>query len=162
MLKRVFTGLWSGVLAALRPACDGINLGKLKPGISTVHDVRASMGPPSMEWCDADGSMTWEYPRMPQGLVNYMLDFAPDKRLREVRQVLSEANFARIVPGMTRDDVRRRLGRSVREQHFALKKEYAWEWRTKSESGYDYFFDVYFDESGRVTRTGAHMNALGG
>ena len=49
MLQRILASLWSGVLAAVRPACDGINLGKLKPGISTVHDVRASMGPPSME-----------------------------------------------------------------------------------------------------------------
>ena len=116
---------------------------------------------PSMEWRDADGSTTFEYARMPQGLVNYMFDFAPDQCLRELRHALSEENFARIVPGMTRDDVRRRLGRSAREQYFSLKREYAWEWRTKSENGYDHFFDVYFDESGRVTRTGAHMNALG-
>ena len=50
MLKRLLAGLVSGLMAAFLPACDGINLQKLKPGISTVQDVREIMGPPNMEW----------------------------------------------------------------------------------------------------------------
>lgn len=156
MLKKVFATLFSGLLAAFLPACDVVNLQKLKPGITTMPEVREIMGPPAMEWQDADGSVTWEYARTPNGIVNYMMDFTPAKVLREVRQVLTEAYFAQVREGMTRADIRRLLGQPASEQYFSLKKEYVWEWKTKSENGYDFFFDVYFDESGRVTRSAGH------
>ena len=162
MLKKILMGLLSALVAAVLPACDVINLDKLKPGISTTQDVRSIMGPPTMEWTDADGSQTWEYPRTPGGLVNYMIDFGSDSILREVRQVLTEENFARVRPGMTRDQVRRLLGQPVQEQFFSLKKEFVWDWKTKTEASYNYFFDVYFDENGLVTRTGAHSTPTSG
>lgn len=155
MLKRLFTGLLSGLLAAVLPACDSISLDKLKPGVTTMAEARAIMGPPAMEWHDGDGSATWEYTRMPYGIVNYMVDFGPDRVVRAVRQVLTEENFARVRPGMTRDQIRRLLGKPAQEQYFSLKREHAWSWKTKYEGSTDYFFDVYFDESGGVTRTGA-------
>ena len=155
-------GIFSGLLAALLPACDSINLDKLKPGVTTMAQTREIMGPPTMEWQDRDGTMTWEYPRTPNGIVNYMIDFGPDKILRQVRQVLTEENFARIKVGMTRDQVRRLLGQPAGEQYFSLKREYAWDWKTKSEGSYDYFFDVYFDEQGHVTRTGTHYKPTSG
>ncbi len=155
-------GLFSGLLAMVLPACDGVNLNRLKPGISTLQEVRAIMGPPTMEWVDADGSRTWEYPRTPGGVVNYMIDFDRDSILREVRQVLTEENFARVRPGMTRDEIRRLLGQPAQEQYFALKKEFVWDWKTRTEGAYHHFFAVYFDEGGRVTRTGAHSLPVSG
>lgn len=160
MLKRIVTGLFSGLLAALLPACDSINLDKLTPGVTTMVQTREIMGPPTMEWEDADGSATWEYTRMPYGIVNYMVDFGPDRVVRAVRQVLTEENFAKVRPGMTRDEIRRLLGQPVTEQYFSLKREYVWNWKTKSEGSYEYFFDVYFDESGYVTRSGPSANPL--
>lgn len=162
MFRRLLTGILSGVLAAFLPACDSVNLDKLKPGATTMAQTREIMGPPTMEWQEVDGSVTWEYPRTPNGVVNYMIDFGPDKVLRAVRQVLTEANFARVREGMTREQVRRLLGQPASEQYYPLKKEYVWDWKTKTESAYDYFFDVYFDEQGRVTRTGTHFKALSG
>ena len=162
MLKRLFAGLFSGLLAAVLPACDSVSLDKLKPGVTTMAQTRDIMGPPAMEWQDADGSATLEYPRTPNGMVNYMIDFGPDKILRAVRQVLTEANFARVQEGMTRDQVRRLLGQPASEQYFSLKREYVWDWKTRTESSYAYFFDVYFDEQGRVIRTGTHFKALSG
>jgi outer membrane protein assembly factor BamE (lipoprotein component of BamABCDE complex) len=162
MLKKLLTGFFSGLLAVLLPACDSVKLDKLKPGITTMMQTRDIMGAPTMEWLDADGSATWEYPRTPNGIVNYMIDFGPDKILREVRQVLTETNFARVKEGMTRDQVRRLLGQPVSEQYFSLKKEYVWDWKTKTESSNDYFFDVYFDEQGHVTHTGSHYNSVSG
>lgn len=158
-MNKLFAGLLSGLIAAFLPACDGVNLEKLKPGISTTQNVRDIMGVPTMEWQDPDGSLTWEYPRTPQGLVNYMIVFGPDKVLREVRQVLTEENFARVQPGMSREDVRRLLGQPASEMYFSLKKEYVWDWKTKVEPGMEWFFDVYFDEAGNVTRTGSHFKA---
>ena len=159
MLKEFLSGLLSGVVAAM-PACDSISLPKLKPGISKRQDVEDIMGPPTMEWKDADGSVTWEYPRTPNGVVNYMIVFGPNGVLREVRQVLTEENFAKVSPGMSREDIRRLLGQPVKEQHFERKREYVWNWKTGSDGSYDYFFDVYFDENGYVTKAGPSANAL--
>lgn len=160
MFKRLFTGVLAGLLATVLPACDSVNLDKLTPGVTTMAQTREIMGPPTMEWQDADGSATWEYTRMPYGIVNYMIDFGPDRVVRAVRQVLTEENFAKVRPGMTREQIRRLLGKPVQEQYFSLKKEYVWNWKTKSDGSYDYFFDVYFDEDGHVTRAGPSSNAL--
>jgi hypothetical protein len=159
VLKKLLSGLLSGLLAASLPACDAINLDKLKPGVSTEQEVRAIMGSPTMEWRDPDGTLTLEYARTPQGIVNYMIILGPDKVLREVRQVISEENFARVKEGMSRDEVRRLLGQPASEMYFPLKKEHVWDWKYKVESGMDYFFDVYFSEDWRVTRTGGHFKA---
>lgn len=154
MLKRLFTALLSGLMAALLPACDGINLPKLKPGISTVQEVREIMGPPTMEWKGADGTLTLEYPRTPNGIVNYMMVFGPDEVLREVKQVLTEENFARIREGMDREQIRRLLGQPAHELYFSLKKEHVWDWKYKVDvSGGDVYFNVHFDEDGKVVRT---------
>ena len=163
MLKRIVTivtVLFSGLLAVILPACDNVNLEKLTPGVTTMLQVRQIMGDPTMEWEDADGSTTWEYTRMPYGIVNYMIDFGPDRIVRAVRQVLTEENFAKVRPGMSRDQIRRLLGQPVKEQHFERKREYVWNWKTRSDGSYDYFFDVYFDENGHVTKAGPSANAL--
>ena len=157
MLKRLLTGALAGVVAAFLPACDMVNMDKLRPGLTTMSEVHAIMGPPTMEWLDPDGSATWEYPRTPNGVVNYMLDFGPDDVLRAVRQVLTEENFARVQPGMTREAVRRLLGQPAHEYHFALKHEDVWDWRQQDVSGSDVFFNVHFSPDGRVTHTSRNL-----
>ena len=162
MSRKLLVGFLSGLIAFLLPGCDSVKLEKLKPGVTTMVQAREIMGSPTMEWLDSDGSATWEYPRTPAGVVNYMIDFGPDKILRQVRQVLTEENFAKVREGMTREQIRRLLGQPAQEQYFQLKKEYVWDWKTKSENSYDYFFDVYFDEAGRVTRTGSSNKPTSG
>ncbi|MCK7501841.1 MAG: hypothetical protein MZW92_76470 [Comamonadaceae bacterium] len=71
----------------------------LKPGVSTGFDVRDRMGTPTLEWRNADGSVTWEFARTPEGKVNYMVTIGPDNILREIRQVLTEENFAKVREG---------------------------------------------------------------
>jgi outer membrane protein assembly factor BamE (lipoprotein component of BamABCDE complex) len=161
MLNKLFAGLLSGLMAIVLPACDGINLDKLKPGISTLQDVRDIMGPPTMEWADPDGTLTWEYPRTPEGIVNYMIVFGPDQRLREVRQVLNEENFARVREGMSRGEIRRLLGKPAHEFYFPLKKEHVWDWKSKVEPGMVWYFNVHFDENGRVVRTSSSFDPKG-
>ena len=161
MIKKLFAGLFSGLLASLLPACDGVNLEALKPGISTAPEIRERMGPPVMEWKDADGTLTWEYPRTPEGVVNYMIVIGPDNVLREVRQVLTEENFGKIHAGMSRDEIRRLLGKPAHELYFSLKKEHVWDWKTKSEPSMDWFFNVHFDESGLVVKTSSNFVSKG-
>ena len=162
MMGRLLAGTLIGLLTILLPACDSVSLEKLKPGLTTMQQTQEIMGPPAMEWQDADGSVTWEYPRMPNGIVNYMIDFGPDQVLKEVRQVLTEENFARVKDGMSREQVRRLLGKPASEQFFSLKQEYVWDWKTKTESSSNFFFDVYFNTEGYVTRTGTHSRPISG
>jgi hypothetical protein len=161
MLKKILAGVLSGLMAAFLPACDGVNLEKLKPGVTSLQAVREIMGEPTMEWRDADGSLTWEYPRTPQGLVNYMIDFGPDQVLREVRQVLTEANFARVRAGMSMPEIRRLLGRPAHEIYFPLKKEHVWDWKIKADAGMEQFFNVHFSEDGVVLQTSSNLDAKG-
>ena len=157
MFKKLLAGLLSGLMAALLPACDGINLGKLKPGITTAQQVRDIMGPPTQEWSDDDGTQTWEYPRTPEGIVNYMIVIDANQILREVRQVLCDENFARVHAGMTYDEVRRLLGQPAHEQFFALSKETVWDWKTTAVANTPSFFNVHFDADGRVVRTSTNF-----
>jgi outer membrane protein assembly factor BamE (lipoprotein component of BamABCDE complex) len=157
MIRRILQGLLTGVLAATLPACDRINLQELKPGVSTAFEVRDRMGAPTMEWKDADGSVTWEYPRTPEGLVNYMLVIGPDNVLREVRQVLTEENFARVQPGMRHEEIRRLLGKPAHQIPFELKKEVVWDWKTKSEPSMDWYFNVHFNRDGQVVKTSSNF-----
>ena len=136
LIRDFFTGLLSGVIASM-PACDALVLPKLKPGVTRTQEVEDLMGPPTMTWRAPDGVETWEYPRTPNGIVNYMLDFGPDGVLRAVRQVLTEANFDRVVVGMSRDDVRRLLGQPAHDYHFPFKPENVWDWRQQDATGAD-------------------------
>jgi hypothetical protein len=153
VIKKLFATLISTVFSA----CDGIALKDLKPGLSTDRDVRNRMGRPNMTWKDADGTQTWEYPRTPEGIVNYMIVIGPDNLLREVRQVLTEENFGKVKEGMSREEVRRMLGQPAHELYFPLKKQHVWDWKTKVDAGMVWFFNVHFDEAGRVANTSSNF-----
>ncbi|MGE5385064.1 MAG: outer membrane protein assembly factor BamE [Betaproteobacteria bacterium] len=160
-MRKILAAISSAVIALL-PGCDAIDRNELKPGVSTGYEVRDRMGPPTMEWKDSDGSVTWEYPRTPNGVENYMVVIGPDNVLREIRQVLTEANFARVQPGMDKAAIRRLLGKPAQEMFFPLKKEWVWDWKVKSESSTESFFNVHFDEGGRVVRTSMSQTSPGG
>lgn len=162
MFGKLITGfLLSGLVAALLSSCDADQLSRLKPGKTTAEEVRQIMGRPDLEWREPDGSRVWEYPRTPEGVVNYMLVIGPDNVLREVQQVLTEENFSKIVPGMTQDEVRRLLGRPAHQRSFALKKETVWDWKTKSEISMQWFFNVHFDATGLVSKTSTSFEPKG-
>jgi outer membrane protein assembly factor BamE (lipoprotein component of BamABCDE complex) len=153
MLKKLLAGVLSGLVAALRPALDGLNLPKLKPGQTSASQVRRIMGPPTMEWSDDDGTQTWEYARTPNGIVNYMIVFDADQLLTAVRQVLTDENFARVRAGMSCDEVRRLLGQPAHELFFSRKKEAVWDWKIIGVANTPAWFNVHFGDDGRVLRT---------
>ncbi|MCM8613900.1 outer membrane protein assembly factor BamE [Accumulibacter sp.] len=144
------------LLLATLAACDADRLSRLRPGATTASEVKDVMGQPTLEWREADGSRVWEYPRTPQGIVNYLVLIGPDGVLREVQQVLTEENFARVAAGMTQDQVRRLLGRPAHETYFPLKRETIWDWKTKVDAGMEWYFNVHFDSDGRVTGTSSN------
>lgn len=155
---------WKTLLAAACVAgalwgCDSPMVNDLRPGVSTGYEVRDKMGPPTFEWRNEDGTTTWEYARQPEGQFNYMVVIGPDNIMREIRQTLTETNMARVEKGMTRDQVRRLLGKPAKTGQFPLKKQEIWDWRYQgSGTNKDAMFHVHFDQSGVVAETSRTLN----
>lgn len=131
--------------------CDW-RIGELKPGISTATDVRKILGQPTFEWREPDGSYTWEFPRGPTGVVTYMVDIGPDHVLKAIRQVLTEAYFGKIQPGMSQEAVRKLIGRPGETMPFPNLQEEVWSWRFETGPNERWFFNVHFGPDGNVKR----------
>ncbi len=145
------------LLAVFAPAlallgCDA-GLSQLKPGVSSAADVRKVLGEPTFEWREPDGSYTWEFPRGPTGVVTYMVDLAPDHKLKAVRQVLTDDYFAKIERGMPREAVRKLVGRPGETMFFPNLQEDVWTWRYEIGSNDVWYFHVHFGVDGAVKRT---------
>lgn len=153
----------AAVGAAILPACDAINLREFKPGVSTAAEVRARMGEPGAEFRNADGTVTWEYNRQPNGTECHMLTFGPDQVLLKIEQVLNEANFAKIHAGLDKDEVRRRLGRPGSKAVYERLREEVWEWRIAGTlPTEETYFHVHFDaDSGLVKKTSRRVEQKG-
>lgn len=150
----------TGAMAALGllVGCDSQRIAQLEVGVSTEADVRAQWGDPAAVHAQPDGSKTLEYPRQPEGRVNYMITLGPDGRLRLIDQVLREEVFAQLTPGLDQGQVRRLLGRPATTQFFVLKNEELWEWRylNGQESR---VFQASFDPDGRLLYTASQLDA---
>ena len=157
----------SRILAVLASAigfygCDATHLAELKPGTSTAQEVRERLGPPATEWPNADGSVTWEYPRGPEGTRCWMLTLNQAGVLQKIEQALTEENFARIEKGWSAEQVRRLLGKPASEVKFPLKPEVVWDWRIDpATTGNRAFFHVHFSLDGFVTGTSRREEAPG-
>lgn len=147
--------LWGLLLAAALAlgACDQQAVEALEEGVSTEADVLARFGTPERVWGEADGSRTLEYNRQPQGVRNYMITIGPDGYMSALRQVLTPQNFARIQPGMGRDDVWRTLGKPATQVPYQLKQEVVWTWKFLEPPNQTMAFHVVFNMRGQVLRT---------
>lgn len=90
-----------------------------------------------------------------------MIDIDPDRAVHGVHQVLSEEYFSKVLPGMTREEVRRLLGRPKEIWLFPAREEETWSWRYQELRSM--FFNVLFDgPSGTVRTTQRLDEVLGG
>jgi hypothetical protein len=144
---------WGLALLCGLAGCDPQRIGELEEGVSTEADVKARFGEPEMVWPEAGGGRTLEYNRNPTAHKNYMITIAPDGRMTALRQVLNPDNFARIQPGMTVEQVRRMLGRPMKQTPYDLKNEIAWDWRYMQPPNTSMVFTVWFNREFRVVRT---------
>ena len=87
-------------LAAALAGCDEQRATRLEEGVSTEADVRRQFGEPAQVTERADGSRLLSYPRQPEGWTNYEMEIGADGKLAALRQLLTEANFAKVQPGM--------------------------------------------------------------
>ena len=100
----------------------------INPGTS-AQQVETLVGAPANVWKNPDGSEVWEYPRGPLGVETYMVTLGPDRAVREVRQVLSEEYISKLQAGMSRDEVRRLVGRPRYVGFSDRTDEEIWSWR---------------------------------
>lgn len=141
-------GLLAGALVLLG-GCDQRRIEQLEEGVATEADVRRQFGEPAAVYPEADGGRTLEFPRQPEGQSNYMITIGADGKMSALRQVLKEADFRKVVPGLEREQVRRLLGRPAKTQHYALKDQEVWDWRYAAD-GEARIFSVTFDAAGKV------------
>ncbi len=113
------------------------------------------MGPPAMRWLDADGSVQLAYPRGPAGLHSFMVKLGPDGRLQSIENVLNQAGFARISPGMSKEQVLRVLGPpdDSRTVYFKARDELVWDWRFCASNLNTARFLVLFDATAGTVRS---------
>ena len=157
---RSFLAALLAAIAAL-VGCDPRRIDRLEEGLSTEADVRAQFGEPEAVYAEPDGSRTLEYPRQPEGQVNYMITIGPDGKMSALRQVLKQASFDRVAPGMDKAQLRRLLGRPAATQSFPLKREEVWDWRYL-DGQEPRVFSVTLDPDGKVigSRTGVDPREL--
>ena len=134
------------VLASLI-GCAAIS--PVKSGMDQM-EVRGTMGKPEAVYRNADGSETWEYPLGPYGKQTYMVTLNSDHVVKEVRQVLSEEYFAKVGSGMSRDEVRRLLGKPSEMSMFPARDEEVWSWRYEDQGAM--LFHVLFDRTAGTVR----------
>jgi hypothetical protein len=159
-------GLLSFILGLA--GCDQQRISELEEGVATEADVRARFGEPEKIWDARDmaslpmpgaaaepGARTLEYNRQPAGQVNYMITIAPDGKMSALRQVLTPQNFAKVLPGMSMEQVRKMLGKPMKVTTYALKRETHYDWRYLNPPSTAMIFTVVFDADLRVLRTGS-------
>src|SRR5213593_2573637 len=96
------------MLAATLAACA--DLTAVTSGMP-AQQVQAKLGAPETVRKNSDGSEVWEYPGGPLGRQTYMVTLGSDRAVREAHQVLSEEYFSKVQAGMSKDEVRRLLGK---------------------------------------------------
>lgn len=147
---------WITIFSALLlAACASYSGRGLKPGVDGLENVLQLMGQPAMRWQNADGTVQLAYPHGPAGHHTYMVTIAADGRLRQIENVLDERYFARIQPGMSKNEVLHILGPSFPgwTAYFERRDELVWEWRYCDAWNRSARFDVLFDNTKGTVRS---------
>ena len=153
----VIMGLFSTILTLV--GCDRVATGELQAGQSTVADLKLKMGEPASVNREGDKEI-WEYPLGPEGVRTYMMTINAQGTVEKIDQVLVDANFKRIVPGMTITEVRRILGRNSKEQRFGMTPNELTHKYKFNANNEDQYFDVTYNPEGRVKEVGYDQFSL--
>ncbi|WP_422013970.1 outer membrane protein assembly factor BamE [Roseateles sp.] len=131
---------------------------RLTAGASREADVMALYGQPRRIWPETDGGRTLEYSSQPMGKHCYMVRLSGDGRLVSVEDTLTPAARARIVSGMTPEQVSRLLGTERSRVLYRNSGEDVWDWTIEPDQpgSYGLRFNVHFKD-GVVLRTSQSM-----
>ncbi|MFN2646509.1 MAG: hypothetical protein ABR570_16105 [Burkholderiales bacterium] len=118
-------------------ACANFDGRGLVPGESTERDVFAAMGQPADKRPGPQGETVYWYPQLPYGHASYAARIAPDGHLIAVEQRLTEANVAKVVKGVSAEEVRDLLGPPYQPTLFARLEREIWTYPMR-QAGYIY------------------------
>ena len=138
--------------AAWLTGCAGLQPPQATPG-QTEAEVVARLGPPTGRYTLPAGGQRLEYATGPYGRTTVMVDLGGDGRVTASQQVLTEANFAKVRHGMSRDEVLLMLGRPAEKAGEFMNRQ-TWSWRYPT---YEcQWARITFEPSGRA-RGGASL-----
>ena len=120
------------------------------PGMA-ASEVAARIGKPIAQGQLAGGESYWDYSVQPMGYYNYRVTFGADERVRDVRNLLTQQNIARLEPGMTRAQVAEIVGPSLHPDRYANGTT-SWSYRY-DDVGVIKLLHVIFDPNDRVQWT---------
>ncbi len=141
----------SAASALLLSACAGLGGPALAPGAPEA-EVLARLGQPTHVYQDGDTRLL-EYMRGPMGQTTDMARIGPDGRLQSFTQVLTMEQFARIVPGVTRQEqVLRIVGAPSEVRFYRHPGMRAWNYPYKESNVWDSMMTIYIDDTGLVRR----------
>jgi hypothetical protein len=123
----------------------------LKPGDSVDAAVRR-LGEPTGRYPRADGASRLEFARGPLGRHTYMLDFDGQGSLITWQQVLDDAHFATIRPGMSTQDLLSELGHPSETWGVRYHDQTVWSYRYANNDCL--WFSVGVSPAGRVEDSG--------
>jgi hypothetical protein len=150
MMKSIAAIAASAVLLA--GCASAVGVGALAPGMPR-DQVIARAGPPSAIVRLPGGAERLQYSLQPAGQFAWMVDLDASGKLVSARQVLTEGDFNRIVPGQwTRADVEREFGPPARIDGVASWNGPIMTYRWRDLQGADMFYWVYLDAQGVVRR----------
>jgi hypothetical protein len=138
-------------------ACATYSPASFPPGTPSSQ-VGQSMGKPTGEYRLPDGGRRLEYARGPMGKHTYMLDFDAQDRLVKWEQVLSEANFLTLPPGMTKQELLERVGHPSDAAYYPRLQQQVWSYRY--DNPFCLWLQVNMDASDRVTGAGTAPDPL--
>ena len=129
--------------------CSSMYLSPPRPGESEAQIV-ARLGEPTHRYGEGNTHLL-EYMTGPWGQATYMARIGADGRLVSFEQVLTTAQFAKIVPGKSgKDDVLRTIGAPSETSYLRLPQLEVWSYPYRESNAWDSMMHVHFDNAGIV------------
>ena len=144
--------LLSGAALLLAACANPWNSVNVAPG-ATRDDVIARAGQPVGVLPLPGGGQRMQYTLQPLGRYAFAVDLDASGHVVSSRQVLTEANFQRIQPGVwTVADVQREFGPPAQIDAVASFNGPVWTYRWRDLGNNDMFYWIYLDPQGVVQR----------
>jgi hypothetical protein len=144
--KLILLVLSASLSACVTPVPTADIIGLDKPALLQ------KLGKPRREAVYLDGER-WDYSRGHEGIFMYFVHIGRDGRVARYEQVLSDENFARIKPGMTKAEVIDIIGEGPRYNGIANGRGYVWSYKN-FRSSVCIWFQIEFDPNHVVRSTG--------
>ena len=141
-------------LGLVLAGCDYVAEKEMQVGVATQEEVISRMGNPTQVWQESDGGKVLEMSRQPEGTQTFQVKISPDGKYQGMKNVLVDAVFEQVKPGMTTEQVRRLVGPPANRVQLKLKNELVASYRFAPGPGRTEMFDVYYDPEGKVIKTG--------